>query len=179
MTCQEQNKELQNVKDKKDIVIFRVKEIQTEVYVYVGGGGGVVRMMGSTNLFQCKNEGQLLADPIDSQFYRGNLGCVTNFKTVVVFKLNYSHSCICISKSNMEVYNIFMHTTTATEAGKCLFCSICITSTESIEGLTFLKGFLNSVTVKVIFYYECIQFVNFSDFVFTESFFLVGRGVFG
>ena len=49
-----------------------VKEIQTEVYVYVGGG--VVRMMGSTNLFQCKNEGQLLADPIDSQFYRGNLG---------------------------------------------------------------------------------------------------------
>ena len=38
------------------------------------GGGGVVRMMGSTNLFQCKNEGQLLADPIDSQFYRGNLG---------------------------------------------------------------------------------------------------------
>ena len=35
---------------------------------------GVVRIMGSTNLFQCKNEGQLLADPIDSQFYRGNLG---------------------------------------------------------------------------------------------------------
>ena len=57
------------------MVIFRVKEIQTEVYVYVGGGGGgVVRMMGSTNLFQCKNEGQLLVDPIDSQFYRGNLG---------------------------------------------------------------------------------------------------------
>ena len=38
------------------MVIFRVKEIQTEVYVYVGGGGGV-RIMGSTNLFQCKNEG--------------------------------------------------------------------------------------------------------------------------
>ena len=58
------------------MVIFRVKEIQTEVYVYVGGGGGggVVRIMGSTNLFQCKNEGQLLADLIDSQFYRGNLG---------------------------------------------------------------------------------------------------------
>ena len=54
------------------MVIFRVKEIQTEVYVYVGGG--LVRMMGSTNLFKCKNEGQLLADPIDSQFYRGNLG---------------------------------------------------------------------------------------------------------
>ena len=112
--------------------------------------------MGSTNLFQCKNEGQLLADPIDSQFYRGKFGCVYQFKTVVVFKLNYSHSCICISKSNMEVYNIFMHTTTATEAGKCLFSSICITSTESIEEQTFLKGFLNSVTVKVIFYYECI-----------------------
>ena len=60
------------MKDKKDKVIFRVKEIQTEVFVYVGGGGG--QMMGSTNLFQCKNEGQLLADPIDSQFYRGNLG---------------------------------------------------------------------------------------------------------
>ena len=135
--------------------------------------------MGSTNLFQCKNEGQLLADPIDSQFYRGNLVCY-QFKTVVVFKLNYSHSCICISKSNMEVYNIFMHATTATEAGKCLFCSICITSTGSIEEQTFLKGFLNSVTVKLIFYYECIQFVNFSDFVFTDSFFfLVGRGVFG
>ena len=59
-------------RQKKDMVIFRVKEIQTEVYVYVGGG--VVRIMGSTNLFQCKNEGQLLADPIDSQFYRGNLG---------------------------------------------------------------------------------------------------------
>ena len=73
------------------------------------------------------------------------------FKTVVVFKLNYSHSCICISKSNMEVYNIFMHATTATEAGKCLLCSICITSTGSIEEQTFLKGFLNSVTVKVIF----------------------------
>ena len=58
------------------MVIFRVKEIQTEVYVYVGWGGGVVRMMGSTNLFQCKNEGQLLADPIDSQFYRGNLGAL-------------------------------------------------------------------------------------------------------
>ena len=141
-------------------------------------GGGVVRIIGSTNLFQCKNEGQLLADPIDSQFYREIWVCY-QFKTVVVFKLNYSHSCICISKSNMEVYNIFMHTTTATEAGKCLFCSICITSTESIEEQTFLKGFLNSVTVKVIFYYECIQFVNFSDFVFTDSFFLVGRGVFG
>ena len=34
------------------MVIFRVKEIQTEVYVYVGGG--VVRMMGSTNLFSVK-----------------------------------------------------------------------------------------------------------------------------
>ena len=34
----------------------------------------MVRIMGSTNLFQCKNEGQLLADPIDSPFYRGNLG---------------------------------------------------------------------------------------------------------
>ena len=56
------------------MVIFRVKEIQTEVYMYVGRGGGVVRMMGSTNLFQCKNEGQLLADPINSQFYRANLG---------------------------------------------------------------------------------------------------------
>ena len=117
-------------------------------------------MMGSTNLFQCKNEGQLLADPIDSQFYRGNFGCVTNLKPVVVFKLNYSHSCICISKSNMEVYNIFMHTTTA-EAGKCLFCSICITSTGSIEEQTFLKGFLNSVTVKLIFYYECMPVRQF------------------
>ena len=27
-------------RQKKDMVIFRVKEIQTEVYVYVGGGGG-------------------------------------------------------------------------------------------------------------------------------------------
>ena len=27
-------------KTKKDMVIFRVKEIQTEVYVYVEGGGG-------------------------------------------------------------------------------------------------------------------------------------------
>ena len=140
---------------------------QKSMCMWEGGGGWSV--MGSTNLFQCKNEGQLLADPIDSQFYRGNLGVCYQFKTVVVFKLNYSHSCICISKSNMEVYNIFMHTTTATEAGK--FCSICITSTGSIEEQTFLKGFLNSVTIKLIFYYECIQFVNFSDFVFTESFF--------
>ena len=130
------------------MVIFRVKEIQTEVYVYVGGG--VVRIMGSTNLFQCKNEGQLLADPLIHSF-TGEIWVCYQFKTVAVFKLNYSHSCICISKSNMEVYNIFMHTTTATEAGKCLFCSICITSTESIEEQTFLKGFLNSVTVKVIF----------------------------
>ena len=27
-------------RQKKDMVTFRVKEIQTEVYVYVGGGGG-------------------------------------------------------------------------------------------------------------------------------------------
>ena len=53
------------------MVIFRVKEIQTEVYV---GGGGCQNDGQITNLFQCKNEGQLLADPIDSQFYRGNLG---------------------------------------------------------------------------------------------------------
>ena len=43
------------------------------------GGEGVVRMMGSTNLFQCKNEGQLLADPIDSVL-QGKFGCVTNLK---------------------------------------------------------------------------------------------------
>ena len=32
--------ECERQKKKKDMVIFRVKEIQTEVYVYVGGGGG-------------------------------------------------------------------------------------------------------------------------------------------
>ena len=34
------------------MVIFRVKEIQTEVYVYVEGG--VVRIMGSTNCSSVK-----------------------------------------------------------------------------------------------------------------------------